>query len=133
MRRPGVRLTASKAVVLPGKGWTPAEVAETSLPFEDTVRTGGKKLSCWRRTFLASEGWHTVDCLILDAQLPGMSGLELQRYLGANSFQAPVIFATEDKDGHLAQALRGDALAFLRKPFEDEDLLLRAVQCACMR
>jgi FixJ family two-component response regulator len=83
--------------------------------------------------FLASEGWHNVDCLILDTQLPGMSGLELQRHLGANGFQVPVVFVAEDKDGHLAQALRGGALAFLRKPLEDEDLLLRAVQCACTR
>lgn len=81
--------------------------------------------------FLASEGWHSVDCLILDAQLPGMSGLELQRYLGANGFQPPVIFVTQDKDGQVVQALRGGALAFLRKPFEDEDLLVRVVQSAC--
>jgi FixJ family two-component response regulator len=83
--------------------------------------------------FLASEGWHSVDCLILDAHLPGMSGLELQRHLARNGFQAPVIFVTEDKAGHLAQALRGGALAFLRKPLEDEGLLLRAVQCATAR
>jgi FixJ family two-component response regulator len=81
--------------------------------------------------FLASEGWHSVDCLILDAQLPGMSGLELQRYLGANGFQPPVIFVTQDKDGQVVQALRGGASAFLRKPFEDEDLLVRVVQSAC--
>ncbi|MDQ3580214.1 MAG: response regulator [Pseudomonadota bacterium] len=74
-----------------------------------------------------------MDCLILDAQLPGMSGLELQRHLAGNGFQVRVIFVTEDKGGHLAQALRGGALAFLRKPLEDEDLLLRAVQCACTR
>ena len=79
--------------------------------------------------FLASEGWHSVDCLILDVQLPGMSGLALQRHLARKGFQAPVIFVTEDKDGHLAQALRGGALAFLRKPL-DGDLLLRTVQCA---
>jgi FixJ family two-component response regulator len=59
--------------------------------------------------FLASEGWHSVDCLILDAQLPSMSGLELQRHSARNGFQAPVIFVTEDKEGHLAKALRGGA------------------------
>lgn len=80
---------------------------------------------------MASEGWHSADCLILDAQLPGMSGLELQRHLAANGFRVPVIFVTEDKDGQMAQALRGGALAFLRKPFEDQGLLLRAVQSAC--
>ena len=47
--------------------------------------------------FLASEGWHSVDCLILDARLTGMSGLELRRHLAANGFQAPVIFVTEDR------------------------------------
>jgi FixJ family two-component response regulator len=83
--------------------------------------------------FLASEGRHSGDCLILDAQLPGMSGLELQRHLAANGYQVPVIFVTEDKAGQMAQALRGGALAFLRKPFEDEDLLLRAIQRACTR
>ena len=62
--------------------------------------------------FLASEGWRSVDCLILDTRLPGMSGLELQRHVAANGFQFPVIFVTEDKDGQMAQALRGGALAF---------------------
>jgi FixJ family two-component response regulator len=47
--------------------------------------------------FLASEGWHSVDCLILDARLPGMSGLELRRHLAGNGFQVPVIFVTEDR------------------------------------
>ena len=83
--------------------------------------------------FLASEGWHSMDCLILNARLPGMSGLELRRHLAANGFQVLVILVTEDKDGQMAQALRGGALAFLRKSFEDQGLLLRAVQCACTR
>ena len=60
--------------------------------------------------FLASEGWHSVDCLILDAQLQGMSGLELQRHVAAKGFQVPVIFVTQDKDGQMVQALRGGAL-----------------------
>jgi FixJ family two-component response regulator len=93
----------------------------------------GVKTFASAEDFLGSEGWHIVNCLILDAQLPGMSGLELQRHLAAKGFQIPVIFVTQDKDGQMAQALRDGALAFLRKPFEDEDLLLRAVQRACTR
>jgi CheY-like chemotaxis protein len=56
-----------------------------------------------------------------------MRGLELQGHLAANGFQVPVIFVMADKDGQMAQALRGGALAFLRKPFEDEDLFLVSV------
>jgi FixJ family two-component response regulator len=65
-------------------------------------------------------------CLILDVRLPGMSGLELQQHLAADGIHVPIVFITaqEDGDGRMrAQALRSGALAFLRKPFSDEDLL----------
>ena len=65
-------------------------------------------------------------CLILDVRLPGMSGLELQQHLAADGIHVPIVFITaqEDSDGQMrAQALRSGALAFLRKPFNDEDLL----------
>jgi len=59
-------------------------------------------------------------------RLPGMSGLELQQHLAADGIHVPIVFITaqEDSDGQMrAQALRSGALAFLRKPFNDEDLL----------
>jgi FixJ family two-component response regulator len=65
-------------------------------------------------------------CLILDVRLLGMSGLELQQHLAADGIHVPIVFITaqEDGDGRMrAQALRSGALAFLRKPFSDEDLL----------
>lgn len=65
-------------------------------------------------------------CLILDVQLPGMSGLELQRHLAAIGCHIPTVLMTahEDRDGQMrAQALRAGAVAFLRKPFGGEDLL----------
>jgi two-component system response regulator FixJ len=73
-----------------------------------------------------------VGCLVLDVRLPGMSGLELQRHLARTSCQLPIVFMTanEDRDGQMrAQALRENAVAFLHKPFGDDDLLV-AVQTA---
>jgi FixJ family two-component response regulator len=75
--------------------------------------------------FLRSKRRDSVDCLILDGRLPGMSGLELQRHLAGNGLDIPIVFITADEnDGHMhAQALKAGALAFLRKPFCEEDLL----------
>jgi FixJ family two-component response regulator len=76
--------------------------------------------------FLESSHRDQVACLILDMQLPGMTGLELQRHLAATGLHVPVAFVTsqEDRDGHLReQALRAGALALLPKPFGDEQLL----------
>jgi FixJ family two-component response regulator len=64
--------------------------------------------------------------VILDMQLPGMTGLELQRHLAATGHEVPVVFITsqDDRDGHLrAQALRAGALGLFPKPFSDDELL----------
>ena len=82
--------------------------------------------------FLQSESPRSTRCLVLDARLPGMSGLDLQRYLALAGFRIPIVFisAQEDSDGRLeAQAVQAGALAFLHKPF-GEDEFLTAVQCA---
>jgi FixJ family two-component response regulator len=63
-----------------------------------------------------------ADCLILDLQMPGMSGLELQARLAGTGL--PIIFITaHDELGARTQALAGGAVAFLRKPFDDELLI----------
>jgi FixJ family two-component response regulator len=64
-------------------------------------------------------------CLVLDMRLPDMSGLELQRRLAAMAPGLPVVVIS----GHADAAMREEALvaanglAFLAKPFGDEDLL----------
>jgi FixJ family two-component response regulator len=76
--------------------------------------------------FLQATPLDGAGCLILDVRLPGMSGLDLQQRLAADGIHVPIVFITaqEDSDGQMrAQALRSGALAFLRKPFSDEDLL----------
>ena len=70
------------------------------------------------------------DCLILDLRLPGMSGLELQQRMAADHNQTPIIFVSAHDDPEVrAQALRGGAVAFFAKPFQD-DALLEAIRSA---
>ncbi|HEV7610739.1 MAG TPA: response regulator [Steroidobacteraceae bacterium] len=76
--------------------------------------------------FLESSPRDQVGCVILDMQLPGMTGLELQRHLATTGHEVPVVFITsqDDRDGHLrAQALRAGALGLFPKPFSDDELL----------
>jgi FixJ family two-component response regulator len=73
--------------------------------------------------FLHAPPFAETLCVVLDMQLPGMSGLQLQRRLCELGMRMPIIFVSAT-DGHLReQALRAGALAFLEKPFLDEELL----------
>ncbi len=75
-------------------------------------------------TFLRSGHLRDTSCLIVDVQMPGMDGLQLQRHLTAAGCGIPVIFITayESKDSR-QRALQAGAAAFLGKPFSDEQLL----------
>jgi FixJ family two-component response regulator len=83
--------------------------------------------------FLSSNHIHDTTCLILDARMPGMSGLELQRQLGAANWHIPIIFITAHADDDArAQALAAGAVDFLYKPFREEELL-KAIETALKR
>jgi FixJ family two-component response regulator len=66
------------------------------------------------------ESFHP-DCVVLDVQMPGMNGLEVQELLVRSENPPPVIFITAHDDGNIRKrALQAGATAFLRKPFNDE-------------
>ena len=68
-------------------------------------------------------------CLILDLQLPGASGLELQQQLTADD-TPPIVFISGHGDiPSSVRAIKAGAIEFLSKPFDDEELL-RAVHAA---
>jgi FixJ family two-component response regulator len=74
--------------------------------------------------FLASGQLKQTACLILDVQMPGLNGIELQAQLIARGYNVPIIFITAfNDDGARAQALKAGALCYLVKPFEEVDLL----------
>src|SRR5262245_42273461 len=74
--------------------------------------------------FLDSGHIKSTGCLITDQQLPGLSGTELQAHLQADGYQTPIIFITAFPEPRIRkQALDAGAVAFLTKPFEQDDLL----------
>jgi FixJ family two-component response regulator len=73
--------------------------------------------------FLASKRLHETACLILDVNLPGMSGFELQNHLNHERRGIPIIFITAHADEASRQrALKGGAIDFLCKPVRREPL-----------
>jgi DNA-binding NtrC family response regulator len=63
-------------------------------------------------------------CVLLDLNLPGLSGLDVQQRLAESSVRVPVIFLTGHGDiPTTVRAVRAGAVNFLTKPFDDEELL----------
>jgi len=74
--------------------------------------------------YLDSDRLDKTSCLILDVQMPGMNGLELQKRLVASGCVIPIIFITAFTDESArARAMTAGAVGYLAKPFADEDLL----------
>ncbi|KDP89290.1 response regulator transcription factor [Cupriavidus basilensis] len=108
---------------------------------DESVRRAIKRLL--RSIGLSSETFKTGDefldmfdsipsyrpgCVVLDVQMPGLNGLEVQRRLTGSGI--PVIFITaHDEAGVREQALAAGAAAYLRKPFNDE-IFIKAVRTA---
>ena len=63
-------------------------------------------------------------CLILDVRMPGMSGLDLQRYLTESGRGVPIIFITGHGDIPMSvRAIKDGAFEFLEKPYNVDDLI----------
>jgi FixJ family two-component response regulator len=93
---------------------------------DNLVRSAGLRACGFAsaEAFLESSQLSETDCLVLDVCIPGMSGLELQRQLAVTSSDVPIIFMTAHESGdQRTQALEAGAVAFLNKPFDEEDLL----------
>jgi FixJ family two-component response regulator len=72
-------------------------------------------------------------CVVLDLQLPGLSGLDLQRRMAEAGLYTPIVFLT----GHgsipaTVQAMKAGAIEFLTKPVDEQDLL-KAIEEAIER
>jgi len=74
--------------------------------------------------FLKSGRWSSFGCLILDVRMPGLSGFELHRQLIADKKAVPIVFITAHySEEDRIRALKRGAVAFLSKPFTEEELL----------
>src|SRR5215475_10168657 len=83
--------------------------------------------------FLTSQRPDAPSCLVLDVQLPGLSGLDLQQELTKVNAPIPIIFITGHGDIPMTvRAMKAGASEFLTKPFRDNELL-NAVEQAIHR
>lgn len=79
--------------------------------------------------FLQSGVWSRPGCLVLDVNLPGMDGVELQQELNLREIPLPVIFLTDHKDNSTKlQCLRNGAFGFFEKPCQPAAFRLRVQQ-----
>jgi FixJ family two-component response regulator len=83
--------------------------------------------------FLASPVCRDAACLIADVQMPGMSGLDLQRHLAVSGNRLPVILITAFPQDHVRrQAEAEGAFGFFAKPF-DGRLMIECIERALSR
>jgi FixJ family two-component response regulator len=83
--------------------------------------------------FLASPACRDAACLIADVQMPGMSGLDLQRHLSESGNRLPVILITAFPQERVRrQAEAEGAFGFFAKPFEG-GLMIQCIERALRR
>jgi FixJ family two-component response regulator len=90
------------------------------------VRSAGLGVATYAtaQEFLSAPRAELPSCLVLDVQLPGLSGLDLQRRMAEANLEIPIIFITGHGDVPTSvRAMKAGAVEFLTKPFGDDDLL----------
>jgi FixJ family two-component response regulator len=76
------------------------------------------------REFLDRKRSDAPSCLVLDLQLPGLSGLDLQKQMAEAGLETPIVFLTGHGDIPASvKAMKAGATEFLTKPVDDQDLL----------
>jgi FixJ family two-component response regulator len=83
--------------------------------------------------FLDRPRTEAPSCLVLDLQLPGLSGLDLQKRMAEAGLETPIVFLTGHGDIPASvKAMKAGAVEFLTKPVDEQDLL-NAIQEAIER
>ena len=109
-----ISVRESLELLIQNEGWQP-KTFESAQEFLD-----------YRRALISS-------CLVLDLSLPGLNGLELQKRVAVERPEIPIIFITGHGDiPKTVEAMKGGAVEFLTKPFNDE-VLLTAIRRALER
>jgi FixJ family two-component response regulator len=93
---------------------------------ESLIRSAGWRVETFAsaQEFLARPRADEPCCLILDLQLPGLSGLDLQKRMAEVELEIPIVFLTGHGDIPASvQAMKAGAVEFLTKPFDEEELL----------
>src|ERR1700682_5137769 len=76
------------------------------------------------KEFLPGRPADRPSCLVLDIRLPGGSGLLLHRHLAERNINSPIILISAHRAApRPVRPMKPGAIAFLTKPFRDQDLL----------
>ena len=93
---------------------------------QSLIRSAGWRVETFAsaQEFLGRVGAKAPSCLILDLQLPGLSGLDLQKQMAEVGLEIPIVFLT----GHgnipaSVQAMKAGAVEFLTKPLDEQKLV----------
>lgn len=82
------------------------------------------------RAFLESYREDRPGCLVVDLNMPGMSGLDLQHYLKEHGVRLPVIFLSARADvPKVVKAVREGAIDFIEKPFDYRRVVELVQEC----
>ena len=90
------------------------------------IRSAGMRVEMFAsaQEFLASRWSSVPSCLVLDVQMPGLSGLDLQQQLARTGRQSSIIFLTGHGDIPTSvRAIKAGAVEFLTKPWVDDELI----------
>jgi FixJ family two-component response regulator len=85
------------------------------------------------RGFMTRRSVSVPSCVVLDVNLPELSGLDLQQQISGASSISPIIFVTGYADIPMSvRAMKAGAVEFLTKPF-DENTIVEAIRSALHR
>jgi len=89
------------------------------------IRSTGFDTSMFDSSLAFLRTYHSrpIRCLVLDAQLPGVSGLQLQRMLREANIVIPIVLVTASDEVVQTPELAHGAVEVVRAPFTDEELL----------
>ena len=90
------------------------------------LRSSGYKVETFASAgeFLNKAALDSIGCIILDVQMRGMTGFDLQEHLGGHDSHMPIIFMTGHGDIPMSvQAMKKGAADFLTKPFDETEVL----------
>lgn len=90
------------------------------------LETAGLRVECFgdAETFRSAWRGDMVGCLLLDLRMPGISGIDLQRFLVDQQSRLPIIFLSAHGDiPTTVRAVKAGALDFLTKPVDGAQLI----------
>jgi FixJ family two-component response regulator len=105
-------------------------VVDDDASIRDAIKTLLRSVGLRAQTFGSTEEFMAAarpevpSCLVLDVQLPGVSGIDFQQHLKTTGIQMPIIFITAHGDIPMtSRAMKAGAVEFLPKPFQKNELL----------